>query len=245
MGFILDSLLDVAADAIDGAVTGKGDSFGAELGKAFREGWDGAADDAEDQAWSDWVDAFENEVNADSVYFEVKHKLGHSECTLSAVVLDEDGNVVDSNAWEVEYDDEIKQLHKKSYQLHQNDDGQTLLEWVMTFNDNPDADHTYSEVHHKMGEENATITVQIVSKNGDVIASQDFEGAYEDLKSFHKDVSQFPIVPEENTEQKSIEALKPEQSVEERLAKLKQLFESGVLEEDEYKEKRKELISTL
>lgn len=106
---------NVIGDFLGGAVGG----LVREAGSAFLSK---LADDEEDQNWLNWVNSFEDEVDADSVYFEVRHKGGHDECTLIATIFDEDDNVIAQKSWEVEYDKEIKQLHKQVYKIHHEND---------------------------------------------------------------------------------------------------------------------------
>lgn len=145
------------------------------------------------ESWTDWIDSFQNEVNADVVYFEVEHKIFHDECVLNAVILDEDGEVMASNSWELPYEDEIKKLHKQMFKIHNGRDYSQLLGWVMSFNNTHNVSHTYSEVKHTPGDQNATVDVCIVDKNNNIIAVETFNGPYEELKELHKDCSYFPI----------------------------------------------------
>ena len=63
----------------------------------------------------------------------------------------------------------------------------------MSFNNTHNVSHTYSEVKHTPGDQNATVDVCIVDKNNNIIAVETFNGPYEELKELHKDCSYFPI----------------------------------------------------
>lgn len=110
MGF-----LDFLADAVDGAMTGKGNSFGAQLGKAFRAGYNSVSDLADDEEDVNWFDFCKYHAQRNAfycVYFEVEHKRGYEDCRLITTFFDANENVIEQLDWIVPYDREIKQLHK-------------------------------------------------------------------------------------------------------------------------------------
>ncbi len=261
MGFLdgLVSGLTDDYDDYDNRDAGLGDLAGLFLA-GFARGAGGEilkslADDEEDQGWYGWVNTFQNEVNANEVYFEVSHKLFHDECTLNVFILDENSNIMASSEWEVPYDDETKELHKKSFPLRGPDaeaEFGALYQWVCSFNSNPEANRVYTEVSHQPGDENCTVTATIYDANGNVIDSKGSLAPYtDDIKGIHKDWSVYPIGETANTQpantvsQAAIEPPQSQNNASERLAKLKQLFDSGIIDENEYKEKKKELLELL
>lgn len=110
MGFF-----DVLLDAVDGAMTGKGNSFGAQLGKAFRAGYNSVsdlADDEEDQDWFGFCKYYAQRRAFYCVCFDVEHNRGYDDCRLITTFFDANENVIDQKDWIVPFDREIKQLNK-------------------------------------------------------------------------------------------------------------------------------------
>ena len=259
MGFLDGLLSGLTGDCDtyddDSKNIGLGDIAGAFLGAVGGEILKGLADDEEDQDWYNWVNSFQNEVNANEVYFEVSHKLFHDECTLNVFILDENGNIMASSAWEVPYDNETKELHKQIFPLRGPDaqaEFGALYQWVCSFNTNPAAKSVYTEVSHQPGDENCIVKAIIYDSNGNIIASKEALAPYVDsVKSLHKDWSAYPIGETSDTQsaiqapQAAIEAPQSQNDVSERLTKLQQLFESGIIDKNEYKEKKKELLELL
>lgn len=106
MGFF-----DFLLDAVDGAITGKGNSLGAQLGKAFRNGYM-ATDNSEDIDWFDFCKYYAERQAYYCVCFDVEHKRGYENCKLITTFFDANENIIDQREWIVPYDKEIKQLHK-------------------------------------------------------------------------------------------------------------------------------------
>ena len=107
MGF-----LDFLADAIDGAMTGKGNSFGAQLGKAFRAGYNSGNNYEEDPSanmgWYDFCRYWAERRGYYCVDCYVEHERGYDECRLISVFLDDNERKIDERFWIVPYDKKME-----------------------------------------------------------------------------------------------------------------------------------------
>jgi hypothetical protein len=104
MGF-LDGLLGGLSDDYRNTDDSAGSIFGAFAGGFLRGAFGGG------MSVSEWIDQYADSRDASGVGLFLNHAPFGKECSITAVVVDHDGDEIDSNTWtEVPYDRDVKAL---------------------------------------------------------------------------------------------------------------------------------------
>ena len=74
-------------------------------------------DETKNSEWIEWIESFQNFESAESVYFEVNHYPGETDCFLFIIIKDKVGKEISSHKWKLAFELNYNQLNKKSILL--------------------------------------------------------------------------------------------------------------------------------